>query len=330
MEQMKEEIVKKLLEESRYVSGEEMSRSLNVSRAAIWKAIKQLECEGYVFESSTRKGYRLVSSPDVMTEAEVGHYLNTSYIGRKIIYLESAGSTNDEVKKEAARGAEEGLVIIAEEQLCARGRRGRNWTTTRGESIAASILLRPKFSPDRAFSITPVLALSIVQGLEKETGIKAGIKWPNDIVLDKKKLCGILTEMNADMDTINYIVVGMGMNINQPSFPRDISDIATSLRMHCGKVFSRRKILAGILNCFEGNYEMFTKDGLEPMIPLLKKYSVVIGKHIRLVSPDEECEGTAIDMDAQGGLIVRLDTGETITVISGDVSVRGLYEIPHV
>lgn len=327
---MKEEIVKKLLEESGYISGGKLSRSLNVSRAAIWKTIKQLEGEGYVFEASTRKGYRLLSSPDVMTESEVGHYLNTSYMGRKIIYLESAGSTNDEAKKMAAKGSEEGLVIIAEEQICARGRRGRSWTTTRGESIAASILLRPKLSPEHAFSITPVLALSIVQGLEKEAGIRTGIKWPNDIVLDKKKLCGILTEMNADMDSINYIVVGMGININQSSFPKDISEIATSLRIHCGDVLSRKKILASVLNCFEENYEVYIREGLKPMVPLLREYSVVIGKHIRLVSPNMEREGTAVDMDAQGGLIVRLDTGETITVISGDVSVRGLYDIMQV
>lgn len=327
---MKKVIVKKLLEENGYISGGELSRSLYVSRAAIWKTIKQLEGEGYVFEASTRKGYRLVSSPDVMTESEVGHYLNTNYMGRKIIYLESVGSTNDEAKKMAAKGAEEGLVIIAEEQLCARGRRGRSWITTRGESIAASILLRPKLSPEHAFSITPVLALSIVQGLEKETGIKTGIKWPNDIVLDKKKLCGILTEMNADMDMINYIVVGMGMNINQLSFPKDTSDIATSLRIHCGNVLSRKRILASILNCFEKNYEVYVREGLKPMVSLLKEYSVVLGKHIKLVSPNAEREGTAIDMDSQGGLIVRLDTGETITVISGDVSVRGLYDIMQV
>jgi BirA family biotin operon repressor/biotin-[acetyl-CoA-carboxylase] ligase len=327
---LKEEILKILLEGSGYISGQELSRSLQVSRTAIWKAIKQLESEGYIFEASTNKGYRLVSSPDVMTEAEVGHYLNTRYMGRRIAYLESVGSTNDEIKREAAAGAEEGLVIIAEEQYSGRGRKGRSWATSKGESIAASILLRPELSPEHAFSITPVLALSIVQGLEKEAGIKAGIKWPNDIVLDNKKLCGILTEMNAEMDRINFIVVGMGININQPSFPRDISDIATSLRVHSGEAFSRKKIIAGILNCFEENYEIYKKDRLKPMIPLLKEYSVVIGKHIRLVSPDSVREGTAVDMDEQGGLIVRLDNGETIMVISGDVSVRGLYEIPQV
>lgn len=325
---MKEEIIKKLLEGNGYISGQELSRSMKVSRAAVWKTIKHLEGEGYVFEASTRKGYRLVASPDVMTEAEVSHYLKTSYMGRKIVYLESAGSTNDEIKRRAAAGAEEGLVLIAEEQISGRGRKGRNWTSSKGESIAASILLRPKLSPDHAFSITPVLALSIIQGLEKETGIKAGIKWPNDIVLDNKKLCGILTEMNAEMDTINYIVVGMGMNINQTSFPSDISSIATSLRMHCGEVFGRKKIMACILNYFEGNYEAYIREGLKPMLPMLKECSVVLGKHIRLVSPDGEREGTAIDMDDQGGLIVRLDNGETIRVISGDVSVRGLYEIP--
>jgi BirA family biotin operon repressor/biotin-[acetyl-CoA-carboxylase] ligase len=327
---LKEEILKILLEGSGYISGQELSRSLQVSRTAIWKAIKQLESEGYIFEASTNKGYRLVSSPDVMTEAEVGHYLKTRYMGRRIVYLESVGSTNDEIKREAAAGAEEGLVIIAEEQYSGRGRKGRSWATSKGESIAASILLRPELSPEHAFSITPVLALSIVQGLEKEAGIKAGIKWPNDIVLDNKKLCGILTEMNAEMDRINFIVVGMGMNINQPSFPSDISDIATSLRVHSGEAFSRKKIIAGILNCFEENYETYKKDRLKPMIPLLKEYSVVIGKHIRLVSPDSVREGTAVDMDEQGGLIVRLDNGETIMVISGDVSVRGLYEIPQV
>lgn len=317
-----------LLEGSGYISCDELSRSLKASKDDIRKAAMQLEEEGYVIELDARKGYRIISSPDVMTEAEVGRFLNTSYMGRRIVYLGLAGSTNDEVKRMAAMGAEEGLVVVAEEQLSARGRMGRRWTTTKGESIAASILLRPRISPQNAFSITPVLALSVIQGLEVETGIKAGIKWPNDIVLDNKKLCGILTEMNGDAETINYIVVGMGMNINQQSFPEDIGEIATSLRLHCGNAFSRKRILACILNCFEQNYEAYIREGLKPMIPFLKEYSVVMGKHIRLVGTDMDQEGTAIDMDNFGGLIVRLDTGETITVISGDVSIRGFFNIP--
>lgn len=327
---MKDEILKKLLEGGGYVSGEELSRSLRVSRAAVWKIIKQLESEGYKIEARTRNGYRIVSSPDVMSEVEVGQYLETRYIGRRIIYLDTTGSTNDQVKKEAAKGAEEGLIIIAEEQQSGRGRKGRSWATTKGNSIAASILLKPPVSPESAFSITPVLALSIVQGLEKETGIRTGIKWPNDIVLDNKKLCGILTEMNAELDRINYIVVGMGMNINQLSFPQELCDIATSLRIHKGEALSRKRIMASILNSFEKSYELYKKEGLKPMVPMLEKYSVLIGKRVRLMAADSVWEGVALNMDDQGALIVRLDSGETTRVISGDVSVRGLYKIPQV
>lgn len=327
---MKEEILKNLLESDGYISGEELSMQLGVSRAAVWKAVKQLESESYVIEASPRKGYRLISSPDVLTQEEIGHYLKTGYMGRRIIYLESVNSTNDEVKRQAAKGAGEGLVILAEEQLSGRGRKGRGWITVKDESIAASILLKPDISPEKALSITPVLALSIVQGLEKEAGIKTGIKWPNDIVLENKKLCGILTEMNAEIDRINYIVVGMGMNVNQACLPEDIGNIATSLRIHSGKSFSRKRIMACILNCFEENYEVYKRNGLKPMVPMLKEYSVLLGRHIKLVSPDSIREGTALDMDEQGALIVRLDSGEITRVISGDVSVRGLYEIPQV
>lgn len=322
---MKDIILDFLRNSDDFVSGEDISRELNVSRAAVWKYIKQLRSEGYVIESFSKKGYRLVERPDILNYEEIKDLLSTNYIGRNLEYFETIGSTNDYIKKAAENFRGEGLVVIAEEQTSGKGRMGRRWVTKKGDALAMSILLRPDISPYTAPSITPVLAVSIVKALNNLTGYNLGIKWPNDIVLNSKKLCGILTEMNAEMDRVNYIVIGCGMNINQEAFDDEISGVATSLRQYGNKSFDRKEIAAEVLNEFEKAYELFKREGIAPFIEDLKKYSVLIGKRVKISGIGESFEAEAVDIDRDGSLLVKLEGGEIKKVLSGDVSVRGLY-----
>lgn len=322
---MKDIILGFLRKSNTFVSGEDISRELNVSRAAVWKHIKQLREEGYVIESSSKKGYKLIERPDILSYEEIKELLTTNYIGRSLEYFETIGSTNDYIKECAESFRGEGLVVVSEEQTKGRGRMGRRWLTEKGDAIAMSILLRPNISPYMAPSITPVLAVSAVKAIKALTGLEVGIKWPNDIVLGSKKLCGILTEMSAEMDRVNYIVIGCGMNINQESFEEDIKEVATSLKIQGGKSYDRKVILAEILNEFEGNYELFKREGIGAFIDDLKKYSVLIGKRVKISGIGESYEAEAFDIDKDGTLLVRMDSGEVRRVLSGDVSVRGLY-----
>ncbi|TDT50317.1 biotin--[acetyl-CoA-carboxylase] ligase [Fonticella tunisiensis] len=322
---MKDKILDILKSSRDYVSGEDISSSLGISRAAVWKHIKGLKEEGYEIESSSKKGYRLLESPDVLTYKELKNLLTTNYIGRKIVYLESTTSTNDIAKEYAEKGEKEGLVVIAEVQTKGRGRMGRRWITPGRDSISITILLRPEISPYMAPSITPVLAVSVVEMLREITGFEIGIKWPNDVVLDRKKVCGILTEMSAEIDVVKYIIVGIGINVNQETFDNEIENIATSLRKYSGKKYDRKAILSGILNRFERNYELFKKEGIGPFIEDLKKYSVLIGKKVLISGINEEYEAEAIDIDDDGALLVRLENGDVKKVLSGDVSIKGFY-----
>jgi BirA family biotin operon repressor/biotin-[acetyl-CoA-carboxylase] ligase len=204
---------------------------------------------------------------------------------------------------------------------------GRCWNTHRGESIAMSILLKPQISPQDAPSITPVLAIAAVEAVKKETGIDAGIKWPNDIVLDGKKLCGILTEMSAEPDIVNYIVPGIGININQEHFEGEISNIATSLKIFSGNSYDRKKILASVLNIFEVHYDVFKKEGLTPFISYLKEHSVLIGKKVSIEDMRGTITGIADDIDSDGSLLIRKDNGEVVKIYSGDVTTKGFYKV---
>jgi BirA family transcriptional regulator, biotin operon repressor / biotin---[acetyl-CoA-carboxylase] ligase len=322
---MKEKILEYLRNSKDYVSGEDISRGLNVSRTAVWKYINKLKGEGYSIESSSKKGYKLIESPDRLSYGELNPFLITKYIGRNVLYFDSVTSTNDIIREHAQKGEAEGLIVIAEEQSKGRGRMGRDWATPKGVAIAMSMLLRPNLSPQFVPGITSVIAISVVEALKSATGFDIKIKWPNDIVLDGKKICGILTEMSAEMDAVNYVIIGMGMNINQEYFEDNIKDVAISLKSYSGRSFDRKLILAEILNKFEVNYEAFKSQGIKLFIDKIKQYSALLNKRVVISNINEKYEGEAIDIDSDGCLIVRLDNGEVKRVISGDVSVRGLY-----
>ncbi|KMT22038.1 biotin--[acetyl-CoA-carboxylase] ligase [Clostridium cylindrosporum] len=320
---MKNIVLEYLKESMNYVSGEDMSRELGVSRTAIWKNIKKLKELGYNIESSSKKGYRLLESPDILTEGEIAPLLNTNYIGREIVYYEEIGSTNDEATLLAKKGAKEGLVVLSSFQTKGRGRLQRNWVSSKGEAIAMSILLRPEIPPFMAPGITQVVALSVAAGLHLSTDLKFSIKWPNDIILNGKKVCGILTEMDGEIDSLNYIIVGIGINVNQAEIPDEISHKATSLKVELSKHIERKIIVSNILNEFEKNYKVFKEDGIAPFIGELKKYSALIGKDVLISNPFKTFNGKVVDIDSEGYLVVEDEDGNLQSIVGGDISIRG-------
>lgn len=261
---------------------------------------------------------------DILCPKEVLPVLKTKYMGRSIIHCDSVGSTNELAREKAAEGCSEGLAVIAEEQTAGKGRLGRKWVTPKSAAIAMSLVLRPQINPEDAPGITLTMGLAVCRAIKSLLNIDAEIKWPNDIVIGGKKVCGILTEMSADVDRINYVIVGVGINVNVYEFPDDIRKIATSLCIEAGATVSRKDVLSAILLEFERLYDIFNKTRLNEIIDSYKKYSATLGKTVRVNSVAESFEGQAIDITQDGVLLVRCANGEIKRVLSGDVSVRGL------
>ena len=216
------------------MSGQQLCDRFGVTRTAVWKVINQLKEEGYQIESVSGKGYRLIEGPvDMLSESEIASRLQTEWAGRKLYYFESTGSTNTDAKRLGEEGNPHGTVVVADIQTAGKGRRGRSWQTLAGTALSFTLLLRPDFVPDKASMITLVMALSVAEAVEKITGTETGIKWPNDIVMNRKKICGMLTEMTMtpEMDEIQYVVVGAGINVNNAGpeeFEEEVRPVATS------------------------------------------------------------------------------------------------------
>ena len=325
---MKEKILK-LLKDSgnNFVSGQKISEDLGVSRAAIWKYINIIKEDGYEIEAISRKGYRIISSPDILTFEEIKNFLNTEYIGKNVIYYDSIGSTNAKAKELAELGEEHGTVIISEEQTLGRGRLGRNWVSPKYKGIWMSIILRPNIITENISQIT-LLGAAAVQKAIMKMGIKTSIKWPNDIVLNSKKVCGILTEMSGEVDHINYLVMGIGINVNlqEEDFPQELKDIATSLTLESGKHIERKLLLANVLNIFEELYSDFVQNGnIKDTIEICRKNSMLIGKEIQLVNRGKVTTAKAIDISDKGELVIENHQGLLEYIVSGEVSIRGIY-----
>lgn len=324
---LKEEIINLLKEnENNFISGEKISKTLGVTRAAIWKNMKVIKEEGYDIESASRKGYKLIYSPDLLTYEEINPNLKTKFMGKNIIYLSSVDSTNNEAKRLAGEGVHEGTVVISEEQTGGRGRLGRNWISPKYKGIWMSIILRPDIEPMRVPGITQIAAAAVCNAL-RDMGVEAYIKWSNDIILNNKKICGILTEMSGEINKVNHIIVGIGMNVNieEGEFPEEVKETATSLKIEDGKNIKRKELIAKILNNFEKLYKELTiNNSIKTSIEICKKYSILIGKEIRIINRNKEIIARAIGLSDEGKLIVEYEDGKTDEIISGEVSVRGL------
>ena len=305
-----------------FVSGQQISKDLHVSRTAIWKHINILKERGYIFESSTRKGYRLIYAPNLLTPLEIEGALHTDIFGRHVVYMESTQSTNEEAKKIAREGAEEGTIVVAEEQTTGHGRLTRGFYSPFAKGIWFSVILRPKFFPMEAAKCTLLAAIGVCRGIRRLGLTDAGIKWPNDILFHGKKLVGILTEMSASMEKIDYIIMGIGINtgMKKNEFPEDFREGATSF-LNEGIDVSRKDLLAAILYELEKEYAIAQNAGFDKVLEDWKTLSVTIGQEVRVIMGNESYTGKAIDIDKDGCLLV--DTGKGINrVLAGDVSIR--------
>lgn len=324
---MKNTILNLLKNTEDFISGQHISEKLKVSRTAVWKYINMLKEEGYLIESVSKKGYKLLKSPDILTENEIMPYLNTKYIGNKIIHFHTINSTNTKAKELASLGEENGTIILSEEQTLGKGRLGRQWCSPKGKGIWLSLILKPDLDPINASKITQIGAAALCKSFI-EIGIPSFIKWPNDIVINNRKVCGILTEMNGELNRINYIILGIGINVNidMDDLPEELKDTASSLKIESGKTIDRRKLVALILNNFEPLYnELLNQGHINSSIDICRKNSILLNKQIRIINKNSTKIAKALDLDNEGRLIVQLEDGTIDTIISGEVSIRGLY-----
>ncbi len=325
----KSDILYMLRDAKDYVSGQQLCERLGVSRTAVWKVINQLKAEGYQIESVTNKGYRLTESPDILSKSEISSRLKTEWAGRELYYFDETGSTNIDAKHYAEDGSKHGTVVVADMQTSGRGRRGRMWQSPSGSAIYMTIALKPDFLPEKASMLTLVMALSVAKAVSDITGIKAGIKWPNDITLNGKKICGILTEMDAEQDYIRHVVIGVGINVNNASpeeFPEEIRQKATSLKIESGRQYNRAELIGSALFNFEKNYDTFVRKlDLSELMEAYDEYLLNINASVRVLDPKGEFDGVAKGINEYGELIVEKEDGRTVLVYAGEVSVRGLY-----
>lgn len=324
---MKGELLSILRQRNDFVSGQELCEHLGVSRTAIWKAIKSLKDKGYEIESVTNKGYKLISQQDDLSEGEIKSRLDTKVIGHPVYFKESTGSTNVDVKDILENGGPEGVLVVADKQVSGRGRRGRSWESPEKVNIYMSLGLRPEYAPDIAPMVTLIMAMAVANAVDKALPEKdVFIKWPNDVIVGGKKICGILTEMSVEEGYVKYVVIGTGINVNDTDFPEEIKKTATSILLEKGEKALRSVIIADTMKAFEAYYESFKKSGdLSLIREIYEKRLVNMGKKVRVLDPKGEYEGTALGINERGELKVRKDDGDICEVYAGEVSVRGIY-----
>ncbi|HNX28115.1 MAG TPA: biotin--[acetyl-CoA-carboxylase] ligase [Syntrophomonadaceae bacterium] len=306
-----------------WVSGETLSQTLNVSRTAVWKQVQNLSTEGYKIESSPKKGYRISNPVDLLSPEEVKPGLLTEVFGQdNYFYYRQTDSTNKRARALANDGYPEGTVIVAEEQTDGRGRRGRSWYSPSNQGIYMSIILRPAF-PLRQISRLSLLAgVASAEALKDELGLQPSIKWPNDILINGRKITGILSEAVTDMDSIEYIVLGIGININNlpQEFPEDFRTPPTSVLAENGQPGSRVKLLRKLLLSLERQYNFLEDDNFTPILEKARRLSMTLGQKVYFDEGSEVISGEAIDLDDKGYLLVRDYKGTIHTVMSGEIS----------
>ena len=296
---------------------------MGISRSAVWKQISRLRQEGYAIRSSSKKGYLFLGVPEMLLPAEILEGIGTEIFGRRdIAYFGELDSTNRKAKEMAAEGAPEGTLVVAEEQSRGRGRIGRSWYSPAREGIYMSLILRPKLPPNEAPKITLVTGVSVAEALLAVTPLQPAIKWPNDILVNGRKICGILTETSTEMDAIDFVVVGVGMNVNTPEFPDELNEIGTSIYLETGKAFDRVTLLQEFLHQFEQLYFTFLKSGFESIGKRWGELSILMGKDVTVQMIDRSCSGRVLKLDRDGALIIRSENGELEKIYSGDIHIH--------
>jgi BirA family biotin operon repressor/biotin-[acetyl-CoA-carboxylase] ligase len=319
---MDEEILRLLRERSSgFLSGEEISRRLKVTRTAVWKRVEQLRSLGYEIKATPRAGYRLIRSPDLLIPSEINPLLETKWIGKKIHFFEAVDSTNTKAYEFALRGAREGEVVIAESQKKGRGRLGREWFSPPFSNLYLSVILRPKIPPHQASLITLMAAVATADALRKFSGLDPRIKWPNDVLLNDRKVAGLLNEIHSEADRIHFVILGIGINLNmdESMVSKEIRSRATSLKKEMGQTISRKEFLKTLLGELETWYEVFLEEGGTTILKAWRDRAQIQGKQVNVTSFGETLRGVAIDVDSDGALILETETGERKRVVAGDV-----------
>lgn len=300
-----------------FTSGEDLSRRLDMSRSAIWKGIQNLRELGYQIEAQPHRGYRFMGSPDRLFADEIQWKLGTEFVGKRVFSFEELDSTNDMAWRLGEQGLPEGSCVFAEHQKKGRGRLGRRWVAPKHKAILFSVLLRPKLSPQQVPRLTLAAALSVTRAVQAVTGVSVGIKWPNDILYKEKKLCGILTEMSAEADSVRFVVLGIGLNVNTRS--KDLLPDATSLREITGADISRVALLQVILKELEKDLVRLKKKQFDELSQEWEEFSETTGKRVVATLLDRTVQGQATGIDRDGALWIRKDNGLQEKIISGDI-----------
>jgi BirA family biotin operon repressor/biotin-[acetyl-CoA-carboxylase] ligase len=314
---MRNKIIHFLKTADGYLSGEEISRNIKISRAGIWKYIQELREHGYDIVAVPHLGYRLITSPDKLLPAEIQFGLGTKTLGRDVRYFDSVASTMDVAFALGVEGASEGTVVCSESQTKGKGRLGRNWISPKSKGIYMSVILRPQLMPADLTQLTLLSAVALCEAVKKFCDVPAKIKWPNDILVHNKKLAGILTESSAEMDRVRFVVIGIGINVNMPL--SQLPPNSTSIKNETGKKSSRIILMQEILRSLEQWYFTLGKKGFVPVITRWKELSSTLGRRVRLVDPSGDVEGEAVDLDQYGGLIIRGKNGVKVKRMNGDV-----------
>ncbi|MBI5193491.1 MAG: biotin--[acetyl-CoA-carboxylase] ligase [Nitrospirae bacterium] len=306
-----------------FVSGQAISNQIKITRAAVWKHIEGLRKKGYVIISVPSKGYKLIETPDILSAADIKKEIKTTVIGNDILVFDEVKSTNDITMELASKGGKEGLVVIAESQLHGKGRLGRQWISPKGVNIYASFLIRPEIPPVNAPVLTMMASLAAAEAIAGTTGLEAWIKWPNDILVNQKKISGILTEMNAEEEKINYVVIGIGINVNMKNedFPDSFRIPATSVMDSLGRKSDRTKLLCFLIESMDSNYEYLRKKGIMSIMSKWRKLCITLNKMIKVTSAGGAITGVAEDITTEGGLVIRIGEDSTKVIYSGDVTV---------
>ena len=318
---MKNKILSALKNTEGYISGEELSHSLNITRSAVWKHIGQLRDDGYMITSVRNRGYKLENDFDMIDEEKVGFHGET--VGKKLIVLKSTDSTNNELKRLARDGEESGTVVCAYTQTAGKGRFGRQWESDKG-GLYFSIFLKADLPPGDIASITLASGYAVCLAIRKYTGLDAKIKWPNDIIIENRKVCGILTEMAAQSDRLDYIVTGIGINVNNCEFPEEIRHKATSVFMETGKLTDKSAFFSKVLEYLDKVLTSFLVSiSIEDMADF-KKLCATLDREVSVQRGENILTGKAVDITAKGELVIKTDDGE-VNISSGEVTVQGIY-----
>ncbi|ASF39666.1 bifunctional biotin--[acetyl-CoA-carboxylase] synthetase/biotin operon repressor [Halobacillus halophilus] len=321
MESTRKQLIDLLEKEKGYVSGQQLSDSLNISRTAVWKHMNELKKDGYQIEAVRKKGYKILSSPDKISGNTLQWGLETKWLGQKLIHFDQVESTQEIGHQLASQGKPHGTVVIADAQGKGRGRMARNWHSPKGKGIWMSILLRPDLPPMRAPQLTLLAATVLAKMVREKTNLHPQIKWPNDLLIDHKKVSGILTEMQAEHDQIQYVVLGIGMNVNQQlnEIPQDIRHKASSLKIESGQEWDIQQTIQSILRLFENTYDSYVEQGFEQVKKEWEHFGYRIGEEVTISTMRREWQATLIGIEPDGALRARDKDGNEEKLYSAEI-----------